>query len=31
MKIKTMIATAILFWFYVFACLWVMDKLAGAI
>ena len=31
MKVKTMIATSILFWVYVAFCLWVMGKLAGAI
>jgi len=31
MKISTMIAISILFWFYVAFCLWVMGKLAGAI
>jgi hypothetical protein len=31
MSVKTMIATAALFWVYVAFCLWVMGKLAGAI
>ena len=31
MKIKTMIITAIAFWAYVWLCLQVMGKLAGAI
>lgn len=31
MKIKTMIMTAIAFWAYVWFCLHIMGKLAGAI
>jgi hypothetical protein len=31
MKIKTMIITAIAFWTYVWLCLHIMGKLAGAI
>jgi hypothetical protein len=31
MKIKTMIITAIAFWAYVWLCLHIMGKLAGAI
>ena len=31
MKIKTMIITAIAFWAYVWLCLYIMGKLAGAI
>lgn len=31
MKIKTMIITAIAFWAYIWLCLHIMGKLAGAI